>query len=123
MDPGMEDRENSGGELPQLRHVMNRLMADDMDVRPITQDVGGQQHALDKDFPREHLGPEQPLHDPYKDTIPGKGFRKDHEEARFRARPLLESSPHRRLNSINMEGRQPQQSLCPDKDIGPSKPM
>ena len=127
MDPGMEDRENSGGELPQLRHVMNRLMADDMDVRPITQDVGGQQHALDKDFPREHLGPKQPLYDPYKDTFRGKSFGKDHEEssgrARFRARPLLESSPHRRLNSINMEGRQPQQSLFPREHLGPKQPL
>ena len=75
--------------------------------KAITQDVGGQQHALDKDFPREHLGPKQPLYDPY--------FGKDHEEssgrARFRARPLLESSPHGRLNSVNMEERQPQQSF------------
>ena len=114
MDPGMEDRENSGGELPQLRHVMNRLMADEMDVRPITQDFGGQQYALDKDFPREYFGPKQPLHDPYKDTVPGKGFGKDYEgssgRARFRARPILESSPHRRLNSVNMEGRQPDQN-------------
>ena len=84
--------------------------------KAITQDVGGQQYALDKDFPREHLGPKQPLYDPYKDTIPGKGVGKDHEESSGRAglriRPLLEeSSPHGRLNSVNMEGRQPEQNL------------
>ena len=97
-------------------------MADEMDVRPITQDVGGQQHALDKDFPREHLGPKQPLCNPYKNIIPGKGFGKDHKESsgrvRRRTRPLLEeSSPHRRLHSVNMEGRQPQQSLAFNEKI------
>lgn len=81
----------------------------------IIQDVGGQQHAPDRDFPREHSGTKQPLYDPYKDAVPGKGFVKDHEEssgrAGFRTQPLLEeSSPHGRLNSVNMEGRHPEQN-------------
>lgn len=80
------------------------------------QDVGGQQHAVDKDFSREHLGPKQPLYDPNQDTIPGKAFGRNHEEssgrAGFRSRLLLEeSSPHGRLNSVNMEGRQPEQNV------------
>ena len=88
----------------------------------ITPDVGGQQNVPDKDFPREQLGPKQPLYDPHKDTIPGEGFGKDHEEsasrAGFRKRPLLEdSSPHGRLNFVNMEGRQPEQNSSQDRSL------
>ena len=83
---------------------------------PITRDVGGQQQAIDKDFLRKRLGPKQLLYDPYKDTIPGEGSGKDHEEssgrAGFQTRPSLEESPlHGRLNSVNMEGGQLEQNL------------
>lgn len=88
----------------------------------ITQDVGGQQHTADKEFSRERLGPKLPLYNPHKDAIPGKGFGKDHDQssgqAGLRSRPLLDgSSPHGRLNPVNMEGRQPQQSMSQDKFI------
>ena len=75
-----------------------------------------QEQAIDKDFLRKRLGPKQLLYDPYKDTIPGEGSGKDHEEnsgrAGFQTRPSLEESPlHGRLNSVNMEGGQLEQNL------------
>ena len=88
----------------------------------IRRDVGGRQHASDKDFLREDLVPNKSLFDPTKDAIPGKGFGKDHDQdsghAGPRSRPLLDkSSPHGPLNPDNMEGWQPQQSLSRDKLI------
>ena len=80
------------------------------------QHVGGQQHPFNEDFSREHLGRKQPLYEPDKDPVPGERFGEDHEEssgrAGYRTRPLPEeSSPHGRLNSVNMEGRRPEQNF------------
>lgn len=88
----------------------------------IRRDVSGQQHVLDKDFPRDDLVPNKSLYDPYKDAIPGECFGKDHDQRSGRAgprsRPLLDKSlPPGRLNPVVMDGRQPPQSLSQDKFI------
>ena len=93
-----------------------------LSINAIRRDVGGQQHTFDKEFLREDLVPNKSLYDPTKDAVPIKGFGRDHDQdsgrAGPRSRPLLdESSPHGRLNPVNMEERQSQQSLAKDKII------